>query len=69
MRTTASWLISTALSLVACTGPMARGGPPRAANDGGSIGAPAKLVYRVPVDGLPSLGSPSALVTLVAFTD
>ena len=29
----------------------------------------AKDIYRVPLDGLPSIGNPNALVTIVAFTD
>jgi len=31
--------------------------------------APAEATYRVPVDGLPSIGDPHAPVTIVAFTD
>jgi protein-disulfide isomerase len=31
--------------------------------------ATAPVLYRVPVDGLPSIGNPRALVTVVAFTD
>ncbi len=32
-------------------------------------GIPAAKTYRVPVDGLPAMGDPRALVTIVAFTD
>ncbi len=32
-------------------------------------GLPAAKTYRVPVDGLPAIGDPRALVTIVAFTD
>ena len=32
-------------------------------------GAPLEKTYRVPVDGLPSIGDTRALVTIVAFTD
>jgi protein-disulfide isomerase len=32
-------------------------------------GAPLEKTYRVPVDGLPSIGDARALVTIVAFTD
>jgi protein-disulfide isomerase len=46
---------------------------PIAANTAGApaaaAAAPVDAIYRVPVDGLPSLGNPQALVTIVAFTD
>jgi protein-disulfide isomerase len=45
--------------------------PAVAADPGRPAGAVAagEKVYRVPVDGLPAVGDPRALVTIVAFTD
>ena len=43
--------------------------PPGAANAELPAGLPLAKTYRVPVDGLPSLGDAHALVTIVAFTD
>ncbi|MGD0525948.1 MAG: thioredoxin domain-containing protein [Polyangiaceae bacterium] len=42
---------------------------PTGANAELPAGVAAAKVYRVPVDGLPAVGQPDALVTIVAFTD
>jgi protein-disulfide isomerase len=42
---------------------------PEATGDTVARGAPADLIYRVPVEGLPVLGDSRALVTIVAFSD
>jgi protein-disulfide isomerase len=74
MRDSLLRLVALGLSLAACA---QTGAPPPPAHPElasahvapTTATAQAPLVYHVPVEGLPALGEPTALVTIVAFTD
>jgi protein-disulfide isomerase len=77
MRTTQVASILTLLALAplagctrdAATDTTAGSAAPAAAVAAAPAAVAAPATYRVPIDGLPSLGNPHALVTLVEFTD
>jgi protein-disulfide isomerase len=53
----------------AASGPSPEPSPTVVPNADLPAGVPVAKTYRVPVDGLPSIGDPHALVTIVAFSD